>query len=200
MLLYAFGIFKISSVVCAKISNRKLIFLKMVLSAILFIITVEHANPIEAYHISQRKYGEKVNPMFAPSTSFKILADYKSTGEYVARQLRRDDIVVFLGFAKTTFYYYIGRIDYSLDLNRDIFIEKNTPQAHKHTGNGTIGLPQLKKFIVSGRRVWLVVSLISQNFRDESSCVDAKNKLIEDNRKNLVFESSDNAFLVYKFN
>jgi hypothetical protein len=200
VILYGFGIFSLSDALYGRFFNNKMRFLKIVLPLLLFAVTVEHANPLEAYHISQRKYGEKVNPMFAPSTKVVMMPDYKSAGEYVRARRAPDDIVILFGFAKPIFLYYIGRLDYSLEFGKDIFVEKNTPEAHKLTGCGTIDLSKLNEFIRSGRRVWLVFSLCSGNFRDESKYEDKKARFIEENRENLVFTSSDNNFLVYEFN
>lgn len=198
VMIYVYSLVKLadwaSSRLLKRQSQKRQYQLKILLLVLLVPFSLEHAGPKEAFAISERRHGEKINPMFALSSKQYVQMDFKGTAGFVKSRLKESDVVVYAGFPPNIFFYYIGRVDYVIRPGDKVYAKSVGYTTAKH-----IILPEFERMVSTTRkRLWLIVnknkivlsSRKSRNLADEIS-----NKYIE--RRQYI--SSDNNFEVYLF-
>ena len=90
--------------------SRKYIYILLVMVIIISIFLISHIDPVKNFKITGRMDGDRVNPLFAPSSSFNIHYDARTASEYIGSHLKEGDIVISTNPLQTVLY--IKQLDY----------------------------------------------------------------------------------------
>ncbi len=90
--------------------SRKYLYILLVIVIIVSIFLIDNIDPVDNFKITGRRDGDRVNSLFAPSSSFNIHYDARTASEYISSHLKEGDIVISTNPLQTVLY--IKQLDY----------------------------------------------------------------------------------------
>lgn len=178
------------------IKNDQKIFpvLQILFFAGLVLIFTKNVNLRHLLTITRRLEGDPVDARFTPSTAAVFHNDHKTTGQFVRKHLKNNDLVIAIYAIYQ--HIYTGRVDYWLwtmsEEGWPAFYEKEGRLVDTYSGAEMIrDLKKLKKVIRENknRRIWLISTPSLENAGHISPKI--KNFLKVENAGKIVFTSHD---------